>query len=247
VAALALPSPAIAIIGGSVPPGHRPEVLIVGSRGNSCTGTLLARDIVLSAAHCVVPGADYKLVEFDAQRRPALRDVAKIERHPQFSMETFLNHRATADLALLKLSQPVAKVTPASLRVAALPVAVGDRLTVTGYGLAERGNGKSGGTLRAAELIATGKPGNLQIRLVDPVTRGEHTGLGACTGDSGGPAFAEVAGRLVIIGVVSWSTGPNMTEGCGGLTGITPVSLYGRWILETAKKLGSPIVASTPN
>jgi hypothetical protein len=53
--------------------------------------------------------------------------------------------------------------------------------------------------------------------------------------------FRDDNGRALIIGVVSWSTGPNLAEGCGGLTGVTPLSLYRGWIVETAKKLGSPL------
>jgi hypothetical protein len=41
--------------------------------------------------------------------------------------------------------------------------------------------------------------------------------------------------------VVSWSTGPRNAAGCGGLTGVTPLALYRGWILETARKLGSPL------
>jgi hypothetical protein len=43
--------------------------------------------------------------------------------------------------------------------------------------------------------------------------------------------------RYAIIGVVSWSTGPAGTDGCGGLTGITPLSLHRAWIVETARKM----------
>src|SRR5439155_3128507 len=103
------------------------------------------------------------------------------------------------------------------------------------------GDGKSGGTLRAATLVATGQPGTLQIRLVDPVTKGERPGLGACTGDSGAPVFRDIAGRLAVIGVVSWSTGPNNSDGCGGLTGVTPLVRYRDWIMQTAAKLGSAL------
>ena len=45
----------------------RSLVLIVGSRGNFCTGAALAPDLVLTAAHCVLPGADYKIVEYEAR------------------------------------------------------------------------------------------------------------------------------------------------------------------------------------
>ena len=235
--------PAAAMVGGAPPAGDfaRAAVMIVGSRGNSCTGTLVARDLVLTAAHCVPPGFDYKLVQFDAQRQPSLRDISRIERHPKFSQQTFDNHVATADVALLKLAAPAQNNAQGTLFSGPFAVAPGDRFSVAGYGLTERGNGKSGGTLRATNLVATGRPGNLQIRLVDPAIKGERAGLGACTGDSGGPVFRDEGGRPLIIGVVSWSTGPSNSEGCGGLTGVTPLSLYRNWIVDTAKKLGSPL------
>ena len=96
--------------------------------------------------------------------------------------------------------------------------------------------------VRTAALVATGKPGTLQIRLVDPATRGERAGLGACTGDSGAPAFVDHgAGSYSVIGVVSWSTGTANSAGCGGLTGVTPLTLHRGWIEETARRLGSPL------
>jgi secreted trypsin-like serine protease len=78
----------------------------------------------------------------------------------------------------------------------------------------------------------------LQIRLVDPATEGARDGLGACTGDSGGPAFEDQQGVAKLVGVISWSTGPNGSAGCGGLTGVTPLTLYRDWILQTAHQWG---------
>jgi secreted trypsin-like serine protease len=63
--------------------------------------------------------------------------------------------------------------------------------------------------------------------------------MGGCTGDSGAPAF-DGDGPLVI-GVVSWSTAPGDEEGCGGLTGITPLFSYRDWIVDNARKFNSPI------
>jgi hypothetical protein len=235
-------APASALVGGApAVPGPNAAVMIVGSRGNSCTGIAVARDLVLTAAHCVPPGADYKLVEFDAQRQPRLRDTQSIARHPQFSQKTFDAHRATADVALIKFAAPVGGGAPASVHGERLKIAPGDRLTIHGYGLTRMGDGKSGGTLRSVSLTVTGQPGNLQIRLMDGAARNERPGLGACTGDSGAPVLREIGGRMMVVGVVSWSTAAGNEAGCGGLTGVTPLSLYYPWIADTARKLGSPL------
>jgi len=241
---LALSASAAAMVGGAreIPDANaQPEVMFVGSRGNFCTGTAIAGDLVLTAAHCVLAGADYKLVELGSNRtRPILKDIAGVARHSQFNLKTMLAHRATADVALLKLAAPLA-VSPRPLLPPRPRVAVGERFVVHGYGVSARGDGNSAATLRKAVLAATGQPGNLQLRLVDPATGNARAGLGACTGDSGAPVYQETASGLAVIGVVSWSTGPNGEDGCGGLTGVTPIELYRGWIVEQARKMGSAI------
>ena len=241
--ALASAPPAAAMVGGAQPADDtagRAVVMLTGSQGTFCSGVALARDLVLTAAHCVLPGADYKLVELDAARRPQLKDIASIVRNPGFDVNAVLRHRVTADVALIKLASPLS-IVPAPLGPGAGSVVAGDRFTVAGFGVAVRGEGRTGGTVRAATLVATGQPGTLQIRLVDPATKGERAGLGACTGDSGAPVFREIGGALAVIGVVSWSTGPAASDGCGGLTGVTPLTRYRAWITEQAGKLGSPL------
>ena len=240
--ALLISAPAHAIVGGGAPSTEgigRSVVTIVGSRGNFCTGALIAPRVVLTAAHCVQPGADYRIVEYGADKQPSLRDVKTIAIHPGFNMQAMLAHRATADVALLQLTARASGKIPSTFGAPNIPIAVGGRFTIAGIGVTVRGDGKSGGTIRAAGLIATGKPGTLQIRLVDPVSQGTRDGLGACTGDSGAPVFEDRQGGPVIIGVVSWSTGPNGSAGCGGITGVTPLTLYRDWLLQTARQWGA--------
>jgi hypothetical protein len=221
--------------------GHS-VVMILGSSGTACTATAIGRDLLLTAAHCVQPGSDYKLVASAPGQSPVLKAVARIERHPQFELQRLLSHLATADVALVKLPEPLAaRIPPARLGGEAELAAVGDALVVAGYGVSVRGDGRTGGTVRAASLVVTGQPGPLQIRLFDPLTKGLAAGLGACAGDSGAPAFRAFGDDIKIIGVVSWSTGPNLTAGCGGLTGITPLARYRAWILDAARKLGTAL------
>jgi secreted trypsin-like serine protease len=213
-------------------------VTIVGSRGNFCSGSLIAPELVLTAAHCVQPGAEYKIVHYDTDQKPQLQDVKAVAVHPDFQMQAMLAHRATADVALLRLQIPAAGKTPSATGTPRLPIVPGAEFTIAGVGVTVRGDGKSAGVTRAAHLLATGKPGTLQIRLVDPATEGTSDGLSACTGDSGGPVFEKQPAGAVIIGVISWSTGPNNGSGCGGLTGVTPLTLYRDWILRTARQWG---------
>jgi secreted trypsin-like serine protease len=232
-------APALAVTGNAPPAAGwaaRPIVMIVDAKGDLCTGTALAHDLVLSAAHCVTQPVDYQVKVYQNGISIPVRSIA---RHPRFDYASYAASRATADLALLKLDAPLPDIVIPALLAPPRRVAVGETLTVVGFGVTLAGTARGLGIPRMATLSVTGKPGSLQIRLVDVATRNLRAGLGGCTGDSGAPAFDGQAAS--VIGVVSWSTAPNDEEGCGGLTGVTPLLLYRDWIVETARKFNSPL------
>jgi len=241
---VALYAPAVAIVGGARQAGTAggPIVMILGVRGNDsilCTGTALARDLVLTAAHCVAPGTRLQIMPSAGSK---MTPIGVIAQHPRYDAQSYARGRVTADVALIKLAAPLPDyVSPVALATAGETVAAGDRLLIAGFGVTVQSKASSTGVAHVATLAVTGRPGNLQIRLVDPATRGERAGLGACIGDSGGPVFREADGRIRVLGVISWSTGPADEEGCGGMTGVTPLTLYRAWVVEQAAKMGSPL------
>jgi hypothetical protein len=236
-------APAIAVVGpgdGADPMIARHLVLVVGSRSTYCSGVALGRDLVLVAAHCVLPRDDYMIIEADAAREWLFKSIATITRHPEFDIQALLGHRATADVALLKLAAPLPPtIVPAPL-AAPRAVAAGDSLLVAGYGIAVRADGSTGGTVRGATLVDNARPGSFELRLADPDRAGARA-KGVCTGASGAPVFVEQSRQFAMIGVVSWSSGPDLRDGCAGLAEVTPLARYHDWIVETARKPGSPL------
>jgi S1-C subfamily serine protease len=227
---------AVALFGDAAPAEWttaRPAVIVFGSRG-LCSGVVLAQDLVLTAAHCVIAATDVKIVGHIAAAPFHLADVTQVAPHPQFSAVA----SPTADLALLKLSKPLPiGFAPAFLD--SRPIAVGDRLIVVGYGMAMQGDGKSAGTPRMATLVVTHRWDRL-------LTLRDASGgaISGCGGDSGAPAFAIRGGVPALVGVVTKGAcggSALATSATSASTIVIPFAPYRDWILETARQFGSPL------
>ena len=100
----------------------RPIVMLVDARDDLCTGTALARDLVLTAAHCVVRPVAYQV---KAYQTGVPIPVRAIVRHPRFDYASYTASRATADVALVKLAAPLPDIVVPATLAAPRRVAVG--------------------------------------------------------------------------------------------------------------------------
>lgn len=236
--------PASAVVGGvnsrDAGGARASTVRIETSRGELCSGAVIAPEIVLTAAHCLADGSSISVVSLDPRFRARRQTVIALLPHPSFVPGTTPRTQPGTDLALLRLAQPLpSDIEPLNLGG---QLSQGETVTMAGYGLSAENNNKTARRLRETRLVNAGNytTQNTVKVAVDVESRGETPGAGACRGDSGGPVLRGTARSRDLVGIVSWSSGPLKTRArriCGGFTAITPVSEYRNWIAAGSAKL----------
>lgn len=239
-------APAPAIVGDAGPVNWEiiPDTVRVRSMTGTCSGVVVASDLVLTAAHCLrtdgkvwVEGPRLILFESSiAVPHPAFAFT------PLWSSENEIWWRRSVDIALIKLAARLLK--PAvKARLASTQLAPGQPVLIVGYGSHQRGGAKTESQRRPAstwqtdvrmalvEIKSIHKSGAL--RLVDEgVASG--TERGGCDGDSGGPVFSIETGTPELVAIIS-------SVNCKGATTVAPIAGNEIWIKETAERLGSVI------
>lgn len=241
---LSAAQPASAVVGGSnsrdVDGARASTVRVETSRGELCSGAVIAPEIVLTAAHCLMDGGSISVVSLDPRFRARRQLVIAVLPHPSFVPGTTPRTQPGTDLALLRLAQPL----PRDMQPLVLGghLSQGETVTMAGYGLSVENNNRTARRLRETQLVNAGNytTQNTVKVAVDIEARGETPGAGACRGDSGGPVLRGPARSRDLVGIVSWSSGPLKTRArriCGGFTAITPVSEFQNWIATGSARL----------
>ena len=218
--------PASAVVGGgeSSGPLSRSAVMVLNSRGGMCSGVVVARDDVLTAAHCVAGTSEFRVHWRGDDGQPVLVTPAARIVHPLYVSNSVAERRRSIDLALLRVPTDLpARFGPAAL--SSVPPAKSAPVTLGGYGVAREGDARSTGTFRSVDLVVVEPYGRSTILLWASGARG----AGGCEGDSGGP-MADAGGAVTA--VTSWAAG-EAKRGCGTMSQGVLVSPQRNWIDRT--------------
>ncbi len=226
--------PASALVGPSDPGdafASRVVMVLARAPGHAgfCSGVVLREDVVLTAAHCVATPADTR-VHWREGNDPVLRDVADIAVHPLYRADAVRTRARSIDLALVRLATPLPDRFTESAIATETP-AIGTPLRIAGFGIAREKAPATGGVLRSGTLAVRAPLSHILLWAEDPA----HAGLGACTGDSGGPIFDAAGSRIVAI--VDWAEGA-AGKACGALTQGALVAPQRDWIDKTLSRWG---------
>lgn len=208
-----------------------------------CSGSLLAQDMVVTAAHCVYGSTQGSLrviftqkVTFNDDGTPAFTDSSpEVHQVPGATYNPAYDPDATGadqhDIAVVQFSGGF----PDGYRAATLmgpseSLSVGETVTLAGYGSTDAINSNEGGELDKVDVNIAAMLGSTEVVL------DQSQGKGACYGDSGGPAFITSGGQLELWGLTNRAY-PNDVSDCAHESVYTKINSYTDWIAQTEEAL----------
>ncbi len=203
---------------------------------STCTGTPIADDVILTAAHCVenavLVSAVFKtaLCEGNELNTEDTILAANWQRHKDYKGVRESKDGVLSDVAIIKLPKSI----PADYQVSKVYDGTSEitskTVTLVGYGrTTEQDEGLP--QLRKTykklndEIGRAEAPSDLMV--IDQKTSG------VCNGDSGGPVFVEVGSELQVAGVNSFVVNPeNPDKRCHYAGAAVYMPLYRPWLSE---------------
>lgn len=224
------------VIGGKeVPAGSPIAAVTVAVRDASgfCSGTIIADDIVVTAAHCLDGPASGVRVAYGTSvlNGGAIQSqVHGYEKNPDWKGAT--GRKLWGDMAIVRIKGRLPDgYQPAQVLAGGLGPRLGDEVVIAGFGVVSVDPWRGTGTLRSATAAV------VSVLTEHDIAADSGTGVGACFGDSGGPAFVVVDGRHLVWGVTSRSFPYDAPRDCSKGTVFTSIPSYAEWITAATTRL----------
>jgi secreted trypsin-like serine protease len=178
-----------------------------------CTGSLIAPDVVLTAAHCILNSGTYYVQmgsdTLGGADGPTFYEVDAVWKNPRYGRKKLIN-----DVGLLKLTTPQTTVAPMQFATKKDTAAIKKTKTFEILGWGQNQAGEKATYLRytkvseqrqAARSFYTSKYFNENTMIAaGRYLKKEKVYTGACRGDSGGPLVAKIRGVSKIVGITSY-------------------------------------------
>ncbi|MGH6800426.1 MAG: S1 family peptidase [Methylocella sp.] len=237
---MVLTAPVFALVGPArEAPEFSPFVVTVldksgggGGGASFCTASVIAQDVVLTAAHCVSDLSNTRVFFRDGHSQLVFFDIGSIAVHPKFRPKIGRKHLISIDLALLRLAEPLPPAFKPIQLTGSGPVATGQPFRIAGFGRAYESVSGTSGVLRSGILVAIGPKSTDLVWLTDP----DGAGLGGCTGDSGAPVLA--VGQPALVAVAIRANGVN-GHSCGATTEAVLIGPQMPWVRKTLQAWGA--------
>lgn len=214
-----------------------------------CTGSLLANDIVLTAAHCTTDNPNYILLYFSTQAPDMKQLMASVNTNPlirrvvggkvgtNWPRLTETQQSDWGDIALLKFKGGIPQgYQPAQLLPSDAELKAQQAVTLAGFGLTDGVRNIQSDRLLKVDITILNPSYSRSEMVVD-----SGNGKGPCHGDSGGPAYVNVNGQRFLAGITSRAESQTDPKGqCIGDTIYTRTQPYSAWIKSSMQTLQSP-------
>jgi len=225
---------------------NRPWIVVAGQEIKQvCGGTILGKNIIMTAAHCCKAGASFSVgysvnvgsVQYKTGTADQRLKITKTEAHPGSD-----GTASGADICLVRVSPDIKfndKVQPAALPSGSTPL--GTSVLVFGFGVVRVGvaNTASETLLRWGSAKAVKCDTKDPKNHLDKLLCLQDATTTICQGDSGTGSIIESGGKQVVVGVVSGASGVGGPCQAGTPVWYASVFLNLDWIKKTAAGLGS--------